>query len=343
MLSICIPTYNNAWALDRTLNSILKQFERSREYSLEICVSDNHSIDNTAAVVAKYQAECGFIKYVRQASNLGPGPNQIRAMEIAQGDFLWLLGDDELSAGSLGHVVSLLAGVGDDVAAVYVGWDSIWDESYRGVRQDLDRSIRMQVTSDMVVRSVDEYLDLRLPTVPFMSAHIYRRALIDWDFARNFEQSCWLQVYILFQVLHRSPVSLHIARACVIDDHSKSEGLEVPKDPWPAGIFSTMFSACMKDLHASGMLSSTQTSTFAASFYRYVYCDRLSLPTFLSQYARALADTQDFGFGSELADALKANNPYWYRSVFWLLAAPATAPTARRLAQVFRRSGSVAT
>jgi hypothetical protein len=310
------------------------QLTEVRDYPVEICISDNHSLDDTAAVVAKYQIHYEVIKYERQDSNLGPGPNQLRALRMARGDYLWLLGDDELTPGSLRHVINALEKLGIGVAAVYVGWESIWDEDYSGLREILDRRIQAQVVGNQLSHSVDEYLDFRLPTVPFMSAHIFNKTFIDWDFAGKHEQSRWLQMYILFQVLSRSHTSLHVARTCVLDDHSKSKSLQLPKDPWPAEIFSTMFYQCMMDLQEHGMLTQDQVKRIASSFYLYVYCDRVSLAAYLSIRVSVSTKVQEFGFGAEIAKALTTSNPHYYRVVYWLISTSGSAALAQRFYQM---------
>ena len=53
LLSICIPTYNRAEYLKKTLESIVWQRDFLSK-DVEVVISDNCSTDDTASVVAKF-------------------------------------------------------------------------------------------------------------------------------------------------------------------------------------------------------------------------------------------------------------------------------------------------
>ncbi len=60
-----------------------------------MCVSDNCSTDGTEQVVREAQADIA-IKYRKNSSNLGIPRNFLHVVAMAEGDFVWLLGDDDL-------------------------------------------------------------------------------------------------------------------------------------------------------------------------------------------------------------------------------------------------------
>lgn len=93
-LSICIPTYNRASHLANCLNSIILCNSQS-EFNFEICVSDNGSYDETEAVVHHAQSSIN-IKYHRNQTNLGIPRNFLQVVSMADGEFIWLIGDDDL-------------------------------------------------------------------------------------------------------------------------------------------------------------------------------------------------------------------------------------------------------
>lgn len=93
-LSICIPTYNRAAHLADCLNSILLCNSQS-EYDFEICISDNHSDDDTEEVVRRAQTALK-IEYCKNPRNLGIPKNFLNVVSMANGDFIWLIGDDDL-------------------------------------------------------------------------------------------------------------------------------------------------------------------------------------------------------------------------------------------------------
>ncbi len=93
-ISICIPTYNRAKHLANCLESIFS-IRSEKKYLLEICVSDNGSSDDTEYVVKNMQAKMP-IKYSRNPINLGLTQNFLNVINMASGEFAWLIGDDDL-------------------------------------------------------------------------------------------------------------------------------------------------------------------------------------------------------------------------------------------------------
>jgi len=69
LLSICIPTYNRAEYLDKSLASIVRQNEFNSEL-VEIVISDNASIDNTEEIVEKYKKQYNNIYYSKNNENI---------------------------------------------------------------------------------------------------------------------------------------------------------------------------------------------------------------------------------------------------------------------------------
>ena len=110
-LSICVPTHGARAPLVRAaIESVLAQVDETTAASLEICVSDNASTDDTGAVVAALRASTGVpVVYGRNATDLGFAGNLLRVVELASGTWCWLLGsDDEVTDDGLAHVLALL-------------------------------------------------------------------------------------------------------------------------------------------------------------------------------------------------------------------------------------------
>lgn len=93
-ISICIPTYNRADSLRNCLNSI-SIAEKNYAGRFEVCVSDNGSDDNTSDTV-KQAGQFLKINYHRNEKNLGIPRNFIQVVSMAKGEFVWLIGDDDL-------------------------------------------------------------------------------------------------------------------------------------------------------------------------------------------------------------------------------------------------------
>jgi len=91
-LSFCIPTFNRAFLLGYTIESIINQANDE----VEIVISDNASEDNTEEIVKSYQKIFSKITYFRQERNLGFDKNLLNAVKLAQGEYCWLMGSDDV-------------------------------------------------------------------------------------------------------------------------------------------------------------------------------------------------------------------------------------------------------
>lgn len=109
LLSIAIPTYNRAPCIGKLLDNILSQIKEPKG-EIEICISDNGSIDNTAEVVAGFNKKYpGLVKYNKNEKNLGFDTNMLKAIEMSSGDFIWTFGDDDsIADNGLNEVVNLI-------------------------------------------------------------------------------------------------------------------------------------------------------------------------------------------------------------------------------------------
>ncbi len=62
---------------------------------IEICISDNASQDDTQSVIASHEISAP-VHVARNASNLGIPRNFLNVVDMAQGEFAWLVGDDDI-------------------------------------------------------------------------------------------------------------------------------------------------------------------------------------------------------------------------------------------------------
>ena len=100
LISIAIPTYNRATFLENLLSNIAPQ-AKELEGIVQICISNNGSSDNTQEVVVNFQKKYpGLISYHKNEKNLGVDVNLLKIMEMSEGDFVWLLGDDDMIIGN---------------------------------------------------------------------------------------------------------------------------------------------------------------------------------------------------------------------------------------------------
>ena len=100
ILTICIPTYNRADKV-RNLLSFLKNELDSIDDTNEICilVRNNNSTDNTEEVVLEsslFKETMYDTLYYKNSENLGLLGNLEKLYKEASGEYLWIMGDDDL-------------------------------------------------------------------------------------------------------------------------------------------------------------------------------------------------------------------------------------------------------
>lgn len=121
LLSICIPTWNRSSLLAVLLENLRREIE-GLEDRVEIVIADNASDDATAAVVHAWGKP---VSYGRQAATVGMASNIFfAACDLAHGEFVWLIGDDDLILpGGVRRVVESLQREPDlDYHYINFGW-----------------------------------------------------------------------------------------------------------------------------------------------------------------------------------------------------------------------------
>lgn len=155
-LSICIATFKRGQFIGTTLDSILSQMEPG----VEIVVVDGASPDNTPEVMAEYVRHHPEIRYIREAMNSGVDADFDKAVSYAQGEFCWLMTDDDLLRP--GAIATVLSALGDEDDLIVVNSEvrnvdlSTVFESRR-LAFDADRSYRAE-NSDAFFSEVGGYL-----------------------------------------------------------------------------------------------------------------------------------------------------------------------------------------
>lgn len=97
ILSISIPTRNRSKCLNDLLDCLLKSIKFGNiDHSLiRIYISDNKSDDNTSQIVNNY-LNILPITYACNLENIGMGPNIYQAYTAINGEYVWVIGDDDL-------------------------------------------------------------------------------------------------------------------------------------------------------------------------------------------------------------------------------------------------------
>ncbi|MCR4340409.1 MAG: glycosyltransferase [Gemmatimonadaceae bacterium] len=189
-LSICIPTFNRAAFIGATLDSVLPQAGDD----VEVVIVDGASVDDTEAIVRAYQRQHPRLVYEKRERNSGVERDTHRAVEIATGEFCWLMcSDDVLKPGAVDAVLGALA-QGHEFVVVNA------EVRNRDLSELLEER-RLRVYEDRVYRA-DEMERLFLDTIDYltyMGAVVIRRSL--WMSRPNDEylDTDFVHVGVIFQ------------------------------------------------------------------------------------------------------------------------------------------------
>lgn len=210
LISICIPTYNRAGNLKKCLNSIFRQIKTWM--NIEVVIVNNDSPDNTEEVVMSFKNKYDNIIYIKNENNIGGDKNILYVPTYANGQFVFLHGDDDyFMDGSLVNV-------------------------YNFVKDNTDNSfIFFQVTkNDKSVKnitSVDEFVaKITGTSSAFMSSIMMKKCFYDeLKDKEKFIDSGLNQIYILLSILECYPKACIINYSLFYYENNLSGGYNWPK------------------------------------------------------------------------------------------------------------------
>ena len=90
LVSLCIPTFNGSRFIQQTIQSCLSQSHRN----LEVIIADDQSSDDTISIVQSFNDNRIVILPAQKRTS--PASNWNRAVQAAQGQFIKILGQDDL-------------------------------------------------------------------------------------------------------------------------------------------------------------------------------------------------------------------------------------------------------
>ena len=93
LLSVCIPTANRKKELTEQLIRLITQTSRLGNIPIQIVICDN--TDHHEQLIDVDVFNNSDIKYIKNAKNIGYGKNINSVIENADGEFIWLLSDDD--------------------------------------------------------------------------------------------------------------------------------------------------------------------------------------------------------------------------------------------------------
>ena len=173
LLTIIIPTFNRSEYVSSSLVWIARSLETIRAKwgqsapSVSIIVGDNCSTDDTVEALKRFS--CANYHWYSNSSNLGITKNILRAISLADGEFIWILGDDDYCSCSLiENILMFLLCKNSQVDYLKLNYKQFVNIDEVAFDQSFDFS---RVTLDEIVDN-SNLLDLDL-CFGFISANVY--------------------------------------------------------------------------------------------------------------------------------------------------------------------------
>ena len=273
ILSICIPTYNRAEILDKTLSQIVSEDIFLNTNKIQLLISDNCSTDNTSEICENYKKKYpNKIKYLRQSTNL-EDKNFIQVLKSAEGKFAKLSNDTlSYNNGALETIVDYLEKTEKSVM-FFTNWRK------KGVKEfiefdNFDKFINFvtyQCTwiGGLCVKT-DEFLKLKSP--------------------EKYSSLYLAQVYIIAQLSKNNGISVVNTHLMEVADVSKRGGYNVCE------VFGKNFITILLDLMNEGLISKKsydkvlkatllrQISFYHFDFHRQFEFDKCGYFKYLFEY-----------------------------------------------------------
>jgi glycosyltransferase involved in cell wall biosynthesis len=176
LVSVVIPTYNRTAYLRIALRSAVAQTYRN----LEIIICDNASPEDPAAIVAEFNDP--RIRLHRNATNLGPTRNTLLGVAMATGEYVAILGDDDIWQPDF--IATLLAPLEADhgIVVAFCNHDIIDAQGALSpaMTDQVTRRFGRHLLRHGVYRSFDD-IALMYRAICVVSGSIIRRNAIDWS------------------------------------------------------------------------------------------------------------------------------------------------------------------
>lgn len=192
-LSICISTFNRGTFIGETLDSILPQLNGD----VELVVVDGGSSDDTQAILEAYSLRSPRIRYHRLTKNGGVDADFNAAVELAHGDYCWLMSDDDLFRPNA--VDKVLQAIRTDYDAIVVNYDV-----HSKYFENVIALPKVKVTEDTTYKpdQVDAFFRATAGALSYIGALVIKRSVWMSIEREQFFGSFFIHLGVLFG--HRS-------------------------------------------------------------------------------------------------------------------------------------------
>jgi glycosyltransferase involved in cell wall biosynthesis len=200
-VTVAIPTFNGGQYLGQAIESALSNITDDLRGRVQVLVSDNCSSDTTSAIAERYAALYpDIVLYTRHEKNIGFDRNVQSVFENAPGEYVYVLGDDDvLAAGALERVMRVLDEEGD--LSVVLGRVDFLDIT-SGARIDGTTYLRDKRCED----GDTFFQETKWGTAVVSSLTIRRAAWLEHDLEK-YVGSQWIHTAAVMRILSRGDSS----------------------------------------------------------------------------------------------------------------------------------------
>jgi glycosyltransferase involved in cell wall biosynthesis len=205
-ISICIPQYNRIKFLISSLQTISEQ-----DYdNIEIVISDDCSSDDTVEQIAILKKTYRYpIVFSRNEPNLGYDRNLRKSMELASGDYLFVIGNDDtlFFNDSISKLVAFLEA--NDLPSV--GYCNFVE--FRDQKTIIRRAVKTAVLGIGEQVAKENY-----SSFTFVGGLIFKRDWFEKVNTSEFDGSIFVQIYMILRIVLQGGQLFSIAEPLVLKD-----------------------------------------------------------------------------------------------------------------------------
>jgi abequosyltransferase len=204
ILSICIPVYNRVSEISETLDSVIEQICDE----VNIVISDNASTDGTFNVIEQYSSCYDNIKLFRWENNVGADRNYLKVVEMADGEFCWLLGsDDKLENGAISRILKEIKN-NRNFCGLSVNSRNYDSNLKIPLKQTFIYIKASELSHDHTFSSAEECFSVLGSHFGYISAQIVNKR--EWDNIVKYKEiskfcNAYVHVYIIAEMLKNNP------------------------------------------------------------------------------------------------------------------------------------------
>jgi len=220
LLTVAIPTWNRAFFLEKTLKQLHQELGVCKPGSVEVIVSDNYSSDNTSEVVDQAEDMGLNLSYIRNEENIGSDANIAQCFNLATGQYVLILGDDDLLVDkALPWLLERLRTEKYGVVCMRpYGFDNDFRQEYPGA----GGSEKAFLDAGLFLAAIGSLMTL-------ISSCVIHKSILSKLDARDFCGENLVQVHLVIRAALRSQENLFVNRYLIACKRNNSGGYDFSK------------------------------------------------------------------------------------------------------------------